>query len=311
MRVIVTGASGYIGLTLCRRLLGLGDEVHALLRPSTDTRRLGAAAPALVCHEYAGRTDDIAHIVERSKADVCLHLAGLPRPVHRRQDVTPMIEANVLLSAQLAEVLSEAGIGLVSTGSFSEFDETGHPAADSLYGVTKHACRDVLSFFTTVRQWPAITLTLFDVYGPGDWRDKLLGQLLRAAASGEPIGTTPGLQQVDLVHVSDVVEAYLVAARRLVQSETPPGTHESWLVDTGRRLTLRELVLLLERLLDRRIPVGWGELPYRPRQRLTQLSAGGRLPAWSPTVRLEDGLAELADEAGLRPSHTRPPARDR
>src|SRR5207247_1687541 len=91
--------------------------------------------------------------------------------------------------------------------------EEYHPA--DLYAATKQAFVDVLRYFVEAAALEVVTLELYDSYGLDDARVKLMPALRRAALDGGRIALTDGRQQLDLVHVDDVVRAYEAAAERL------------------------------------------------------------------------------------------------
>jgi nucleoside-diphosphate-sugar epimerase len=136
----------------------------------------------------------------------------------------------------------------------------------------------------------AVTLKLFDTYGPADRRRKLLTLLLEASERGERLAMSPGEQRIDLLHVDDAVAAFAAAAARL--DELADGTHECYALGSGRRPTLKELVALLAGA-GAPVEVEWGGRPYREREVMEPWSGGQPLPGWQPRIRLEDGLAAL------------------
>jgi len=161
----------------------------------------------------------------------------------------------------------------------------------NLYAATKQAFESVLEYYVDASDLKVINLSLFDTYGVGDTRPKLIPLLMDAVNSGSELKMSPGQQVVDLVHVSDVAEAFLVAARQLLAGEVQ-GT-ETYCVNAERRYSLREIVQLLGDLAPRPLPVCLGAMPYGPRQGMQPWTRGVRLPDWKPVVSLESGLAEL------------------
>ena len=75
----------------------------------------------------------------------------------------------------------------------------------SLYAATKQALAVIVEYYVRVRGLDATTVTLFDTYGPGDVRPKLVPLLLRAARDGAPVDMSDGGQLIDLTYVDDVV----------------------------------------------------------------------------------------------------------
>jgi nucleoside-diphosphate-sugar epimerase len=102
-----------------------------------------------------------------------------------------------------------------------------------------------------------------------------------------------GEQILDLVHVDDICEAFLHAAR-LVRDPKHPST-ASYAVSGGERMSLREIVATLEQTAGRTLRIDWGARPSRPRE-VMHLWKGPAMPGWQPRIKLVDGLRALLNE---------------
>ncbi len=296
--VLITGITGFIGSHLARRLVRQGIEVHGLIRPSSDLHLIQDLEADLHLHRVDGTTADMQRRLESISPAMIFHLASLFLASHRAEDIADLIASNVLFGTQLAEAAAAGeGIrpGFVNVGSSWQHygSEDYHPVA--LYAATKQAFQDILTFYHFARQLPVVNVKLFDTYGPGDPRRKVLAVLRRAADAEQPIGMTGGEQFIDLVHVDDVIEALLIAGRRSVES---PARIESFSVSSGRPLTIRALAETYERALGKPLAIEWGVLPYREREMMTPWYAGPIVPGWTPRVSLEEGLRGMETDVG-------------
>ncbi len=291
---LVTGATGFVGSHLVRRLVGDGTNVHILVRPHSSLALLGEVAARVTPHVHTGATEDLVTIVGDIRPDVVFHLASHFVATHQTADVTRLIESNVLLGSQLVEAMVRNDIRhLVTAGtSWQHFQNESYRPV-SLYAASKQAFEDIVRFYTDAALLRAISLHLFDTYGPGDPRQKLIHLLTRAARSGEALAMSPGEQHLDLVHVDDVVAAFLAAAGRLRAGQGEP--FETFSVSAGRTMSLRELVDLFGRVHGRPLAVTWGGRPYRPREVMTPWNAGIPVPGWSPIVPIEDGIRRMLE----------------
>lgn len=293
---VVTGATGFIGAALVRRLLATGWRTTAIVRASSATQAL--SHPNLTVHVHDDAVDSLADMLREARADVVFHLASLFLADHRPDQVAPLIASNVAFPARLMEAmrLSAEATGLparlVTAGT--SWQHFGGPAYRpvNLYAATKEAADALLSYYHDAHALSALTLKLYDTYGSGDPRRKLIAILVEAARSGAPLAMSPGDQELVLTHVDDVVDAFLHAADLLMASDRP--LRADYLVE-GERLTLKQLVTLVGRVAGRAMPVTFGERPYRNREVMVpvQADAATRLPDWQPTRTLERGLAEL------------------
>lgn len=285
-RALVTGATGFVGGHLVARLVSDGWEVHALVREPLHRPLLAAGVRTL---PYDGTYASARSAVAAAEPDVALHLASLFLSEHVPQDVDSLIAANVLLGTQLLEACAVQSVrGVVSTGtSWQHFDGQGYRPVN-LYAATKEAFDAIVAYFADARALAVVTLRLFDSYGPGDRRRKLLALLRDAAQSGTPLAMSPGEQLIDLVYVDDIVEGLVIAAERVLDAD---GGHEIFGLSSGAPVSLRALVDVVGEVLGRSIEVDWGGRPYRPREVMTPWTPPRALPGWQPGVGLREGLA--------------------
>jgi nucleoside-diphosphate-sugar epimerase len=287
---LVTGATGFLGSRLAERLVREGACVHGLVRRGSAVDRL---PPRVRPEEHDGTTAGLCRVMERVRPAEVFHLAARFVPQeHRPEDVEGLIRDNVMLSTQLLEAMAAAGSHrLVLAGTAWQHRREAPEAPVALYAATKQAVDDIVAYYTDATPLRAITLKLYDTYGPGDRRAKLFALLVGAAASGEALPMSPGEQLLDLVHVDDVVEAFLAAAARLERREV--AGHERYTVPATRRYSLREVVALLGEVLGREVPVLWGRRPYRQREVMMPWD-GPPLPGWRARIGLAEGLRTLA-----------------
>ena len=289
-RALVTGAAGFIGGALVRSLLSRGWEVHALLGQTCRVAALEDVRERLGLHSHDGSMAGMEAILAATKPDIVFHLASLFLSEHRPDDIEGLIRSNILLSTQLTEAMTLAGsTRLINTGTSWQHFERADYRPVNLYAATKQCFEDILSFYHDARGLSCTTLKLFDTYGSGDSRGKLISILMEAAQQGRALDLSPGGQVVDLLHVEDVVEAFRLAAERLLAAPEP--ILDAFLL-SGTRLTLRELVECLQRATGKQVQANWGARAYRNREVMVPQVPGETLPGWTAKVELTKGLAD-------------------
>jgi nucleoside-diphosphate-sugar epimerase len=232
-------------------------------------------------------------ILHAAAPDVVFHLASLFVVEHRPEDIDPLVRSNLLFPLQLIEAMTIVGARcLVNTGTSWQHYQAAAYRPVNLYAATKRAFEDLLAYYHQARDLSTITLKLFDTYGPGDPRRKLIWILVDAALRGEPLAMSPGEQIVDLTHVDDVVHGFLIAASRLLDGDQP--LCEKYLL-SGERQTVKRLVQVVEEALGRSIDVSFGGRPYRDREVMVPVSPGADkcLPGWARSHSLAKDLKSM------------------
>ena len=180
---------------------------------------------------------------------------------------------------------------LVNTGTSWQHYENKEYSPVCLYAATKQAFKAILQYYTETSSLKAITLKLFDTYGPDDPRQKLFTMLRKIARDQTPLAMSPGEQMIDLVYIDDVLDAFIIAADLLEHASVPE--HGEYAVSSGAVIKLKDLVALYSRIIDRPLPITWSGRPYRPREVMTPWSGGSPLPGWRPKIKLEEGIMRM------------------
>jgi nucleoside-diphosphate-sugar epimerase len=307
-RALVTGATGFVGSHVARALAASGAEVHALVRPGARLDRVPDLVDVVTFHTVEAHAEQVAAVVADIGPDVTFHLATHFVAEHRPADIDALVESNIAAPTRLADALASGGRGVtfVNAGTAWQHVEGEPYRPKNLYAATKQAFDDVLRHYTERRQLRAVTLNLYDTYGPRDHRGKLLSALVGALRSGEPLAMGSGEQLVDFVHVDDAAIAFLHAAdvARDPDDGTVPtfaissgaissGAISSGAISSGGPCRVRDVVELLGEVAGHPVPVRWGARPDRPGDMVTPWYAGAPLPGWRPTIGLREGLAAL------------------
>lgn len=290
--VLITGTTGFIGSHLVHKVFELGWTVSVLVRKSSDVRKLEPFQSRLSILNHDGSTEQLIDFMTEQKPEVVFHLASHVIGEHEPRDVESLIQSNVLFGTQVLEAMHVAKIeNFVNTGTFWQYYRNDRYSPTNLYAATKQAFADILRFYVEARSIRALTLVLFDVYGPSDTRLKLFPMLESASKNGQLLSMTPGRQKVDLVYIDDVLRAYVRAADLLCSSHIKQ-TGQSYAVSSGKPMSLRKAVMAYEQVTGRKLRVQWGSVPYRARQVMRPWK-GEPLPGWQPRISLEEGIRLL------------------
>jgi nucleoside-diphosphate-sugar epimerase len=298
--VFMTGATGFIGRNLAAAYAG--REIHALVRSDSDIDGLDRIGN-ITFHKYDGTPESVIRALVASKSKLVIHLAAYFVAEHKSEDIEPLVTSNLLLGTQVLEAMAVSGVRLLINAGTSWQHFQNHPDRPvCLYAATKRAYEVLVDYYVDAFQLKAITLKLFDTYGPGDPRPKLFN-LLRNADPSKPFCMSKGDQLIDLVYIDDVVAAFVAAEERLRASTTT--AHETFAVSSGNPRPLREIVESFLRIAQRNLKIEWGARAYRSREVMQTWTNYALMPHWEPLVDLEEGFARMvrSEQGGIPSVH--------
>lgn len=293
MRVLVSGASGFLGYHLTKRLVELRANVSVVVRQGSNCGRLLSLLPAPAIYEHDGSTGQLAEIVAEVSPETVFHLAAAVVSEHKPDQIEALVAANILFGTQLVEAAVRSKVArFINTGTFWQHYEGREYDPVSLYAATKKAFADILTYYLHATALTGLTLELSDTYGPWDDRNKLFNQL-RHAPVGSTFALSPGGQLVGLTHVHDIVNAYLHADRLICAN--PELSGKCYAVTAPDTHTLQEVVELFVKTEHLDLSLDWGGRPYRRREMMYP-HHGEPLPGWEPEITFEAGVRSLTGD---------------
>jgi UDP-glucose 4-epimerase len=284
-KVLLTGASGFIGSHLCRALRGVGAAIHAVSRKHSPG----------VCDGVAWWQGDLADVewVRRLVRDLrperIFHLAGEVTGSRTPEVVLPSFRGNLMSTVNLLTAVQETGCRrLVLAGSLEE-PQSGDADAPpcSPYAAAKAAGSGYARMFHSLYEAPVVLLRIFMTYGPGQSDlQKLVPYVILSVLRGEDPRLTSGTRLVDWIYVKDVVHGILLAGQAHgIDGQTVD-------LGSGQLTSIREVVEMLIESMNAGVRPLFGVLPERPREqvRKANIAAAERMLQWKPETGLADGL---------------------
>ncbi len=296
---MVTGATGFIGQCLVRRLVDAGAHVWAGVAPADAAERVAALpeqARRLVFD--VRRSGAVRAATAEAAPQIVFHLAavGVTDP---GVDAALALAINAGGTVHLLEALRERDVRrVVLVGTCHEYG--AQESVEGLDPFSAYAASKVAAWAFGRMYWrahglPVVTARLFQVYGPGQPAQTLVPAAIRAALAGEDFATTPGEQARDFVYVDDVVDGMLSVA-------VAPGVEgQSLDLGTGVACQVRQLVERIWAITGARGQVRAGDLPYRPGEVMCIVADADRtaeLAGWRAHVGLEEGLRRTIAHVG-------------
>lgn len=288
-RVLLTGASGFIGRHCAAPLWAAGYEVHAVSsQPRTET------TPEMRWH----RSDLLDHaqvnrVLTEVKPTHLLHLAWYAVP--GKYTISPENLRWCQASLELLRAFAEnGGQRAVLAGSCFEYDlsygycseELTPTRPATLYGVCKSGTEQVVRGFSRELGLSSAWGRIFYLYGPEEAPARLVPSVILSLLRGERARCTHGRQLRDFLHVQDVAEAFIALLNSAVAGAVNIGS--------GEPVTIRSLVGQIARRLEAEDRVDFGAIESAPSDPPAVIANAQKLReqvGWAPRWTLDEGLA--------------------
>jgi UDP-glucose 4-epimerase len=302
-RILVTGASGFIGSHLTRRLIAEGAEVHALTSTvsSVYPTRLLDIRDQITLHEASLTDRGALNIVASDvRPNYVFHLGAYTHVGKSWQRVDECIQVNVQGTVNLLMALEPFGFTrFINTGTSEIYGDIDVPFREgdavhpiSPYSVSKHSAEEYCRLFAEARSWPIVRVRPFNAYGPMQSPDRVIPEIITRALKRQLLLMTQGTQTREFNYVEDLADGMV----RIATSDAVDG--ELFNLWCGREVSVREITTLILSLLGNPIEPEFGALPERPieipRMQADVSKTLDRL-GWRATTSLEAGLAKTIE----------------
>lgn len=295
-RVLVTGATGFIGSHLCAALVNTGATVIALRRPGSSPRWPMPPDDRIewVDADLRDRAR-LTEAVQAARPARVFHLAASTSIERGFPTADEMIATNLVGTVNLLRALDGTGYEcFVQTGSAEEYgagDAPFHESAPlrpvSPYSASKASATLFCEMYHRTLHCPIVILRPFLVYGPGQPANKLIPQAILAALADRDFPMTSGQQTREFTYIDDLIDGYLRA------SSTPGAIGQTINLGTGVACRVLDVVRLIIELTGSKMTPRVGALSSRPGEIWAYQCDNTKaqtLLGWSPKVSLSDGL---------------------
>lgn len=297
-KVLVIGADGYIGKRLTKHLSQIGIPVVAMV-PKGLYDNFSQEFPEISCTGFDFstllETDYTAFLKD---VDTVFHLAWAGVNAKDRNNAN-IQSSNFLFNIKVVQLADQYQIKrLVIPGSAAEFscsgriiDGNGMSAPSDLYSATKAATRDFCGVLCQQHSIELIWTLITSIYGPGRDDNNLISYVIKSLLKGEKPSCTQLEQKWDYVFIDDLVNALVLIGKKGKGGKIYP-------IGSGEHRTLREYLEIIRGLIDPKLPIGIGDIPYKSDRidnQIMDISELQKDTGYIPAFSFEKGIKSVID----------------
>ena len=305
-RVLVTGASGFIGRALVERLSKSRVDVAGLCRSAP--RAENGAQHAAFMQVDLNEPEAVWASVERFKPTLCYHLAAHPDGAESHEQSHAVLQTNVMGTLNLLEALRRAETSRVVYGCSVKVYGNGpvpyHPdqavTPNSSYAVAKAAGREMIELYRRLYGMASVSLRPTLVFGPGQGRNIFSFAAGRLAEGADDIPLMGGSQTRAPVYIDDAVDAFIAAGAQLEPGNALDGMAIP--ISGAEELSISTLVQEMASVAGQRLTPVLIENDTRPTEIFRCFADNSYAEAslgWRPATSLRDGLRKTLVAAGV------------
>ncbi len=309
MKLLVTGAAGFVGAAVVQQGIAAGHEVTAVVRSKGTAWRLAEQKDAQIEAIDLRDRERIGSLCQRIRPDVVVHVAwaGVENKARfDRTQITDNIDSTVGLLEEAVIGGARKFIGFGSQGEYGPLNrrvsESDLPQPTTMYGAAKlatyHLSRQIAAQEGIDFAW----MRLFSTFGPGDNPGWLIPSIIDQLKRGERVKLTLGTQKWDYLYIDDVARGTLAVA-------STPGATGVFNLGSGEANCVRSVVEIIRDTMSSDAELAFGAIPFRPDQVMHMEADVSRLKSktgWVPEVTLEEGLRRTIEAARNRQSGQHP-----
>jgi UDP-glucose 4-epimerase len=282
MKILVTGALGFVGKNLCKRLIEQGHDVIGL-----DNYEIGKATDEVEGVKYIPWDIEQIEYLKGDGIDLCFHLAALSRIQPSFEQPSETFRVNTRGTEAVCEWARQFNVKVVYSGSSSQW----HDPFQSPYAMYKKLGEDVCKMYKKIYNLNVEIARFYNVFGPGEIVDgkwaAVIGLWRRQVRDGEPLTIVgDGEQRRDFTHVDDIVDALIKIGFGIESVE------DAWELGTGFNYSLNEVAdIFIEKFGCEKVYIPQQRGNYQQTLRENDLAL--EKLDWKPTDRLKEYINGL------------------
>ncbi len=286
MKVLVSGASGYIGKNLCEGLAASDIEFAALIRRTSQSTLFSELGIQTYLIDTESPEEDLMAACSDFEPTSIVHAAGVWSNGRNSEDLGKLVQMNICYSTHLALAALNVNAKFYNLATYWQLSQPKVFTIKNFYTQTKQTFEDLLDSLIEHEGISATSLYLYDNFGPQDSRGKIVDLLVANKGNPIPLKMSDPSKYLNLLYIRDVVDGIISSLRM----QTTPRNLE---IANSHLVTLRKLVELVEASLNVEINVEW-EKDYSVVDDYVSHTYHYPQPVnWNPKFTFQDGIREL------------------
>lgn len=290
MKILITGATGFVGRHLIPTII---KDHHEVLELTRSVKR---------SQELFGNTTIKLEISDKNfkekivefNPDVVIHLASFLTSSDKLEDINKLLDSNIYFLTKVLDSISQTNLKLfINTGSFSEYQYKSNAFNPAyFYAATKTASRAFVDYYSSAFNFKQCTIVPFTIYGGKDSQKKIIDIIYDSTNKELPTELSPGDQILDFIHIDDITHFYNLVIKNI---ELLPN-NSNFKIGTGIGYSLKDIAKRVENITNRKANINWGGKNYRKSDvmyAVADISNIEKLFSWKPKITINDGLIKL------------------
>jgi UDP-glucose 4-epimerase len=285
MKVLITGASGFLGGHLLERLAAAGAHLHLVSRNPAPK-----GLPGCWYQQDLSDAEGAKELVRRVEPELIFHLTSDSRGGTDLGNVLPTFRNDLTCSVNCLVAAAEIGCRrTIILGSLEEPEERsgigpGARLALTPYAIAKYATHIYADFFSALYELPLVIVILFMTYGPRQKPFKVIPYTILKLLAGDKPRLSSGKRLVDWIYVDDVIDCLAAAG-------TIPGVEgKTFEVGSSELVSISSVANMIASLIPGNKGILFGAEPDRGHDRVSDITLAGQYLGWRPRTSLRQGL---------------------
>lgn len=301
-RIFITGAAGFIGSHLTRRLLKEGKIIGIQMRENSDLSRISDLFPALKIYSFDIRdTQKVITSIEDFQPDIIIHLAAY-YALEQELNIGELITTNVTGTLNIFEAARQVNVmGIIHISTEAVYKEQAIPLKETsplmprnIYALSKVQTEEICFYYVNRFNIKSLMFRLFTPYGSNDHERKLIPFIIRNLLHNTSPQLTSGKQQWDFIYIDDVIEAFLLGIRRIPQLKGC----EIYNIGSGNPISIRNVGEIIHGIIHSESQLLWGSIPHRHDEiwyNAANIDKARDYLGWEPRISIYEGLTKTVE----------------